>query len=281
MRGAAPIIKWVGGKTKLLPELRARLPPKYNRYFEPFLGGAAMFFALAPRDAVLGDMNASLIDVYTALAHDVESVIKHLALYRENYLLEPSRYYYTVREWWNNHEFDDDVCSRAAAFIFLNKTCFNGLYRVNRKGEFNVPVGDYKEPAIYDPEALRAAGTVLGAKKVSLRVTSYEVTTTSATAGDFVYFDPPYDPHSKTSNFTAYTKDAFGKKEQEQLAEHARALRKRGVQVMLSNNDTPFIRSLYEDFCIDNVKCGRAINSKGTKRGKVDEVIITSYERTS
>lgn len=281
MRSAAPIIKWVGGKTKLLPELRVRLPPKYNRYFEPFLGGAAMFFALAPQDAVLGDMNGALIDTYGALAHDVESVIESLGRFRKNYLLAPDEYYYQVRTWWNEHEFEDDASARAAAFIFLNKTCFNGLWRVNRAGGFNVPKGDYKEPKIFDPEALRAAGSMLGAKKVSLRVTGYDVTTASATAGDFVYFDPPYDPVSKTSNFTSYTKDAFGKEQQRQLAEHARELRKRGAHVMLSNNDTEYVRSLYEDFCIDTVLCGRAINSDGAKRGKVSEVIITSYGGTN
>lgn len=281
MRSAAPIVKWVGGKTKLLPELRARLPKTYKRYFEPFLGGAAMFFSQAPKDAVLGDMNGALIDTYGALAHDVEGVIESLSRFRENYLLAPEEYYYQVRTWWNEHEFEDDTSARAAAFIFLNKTCFNGLWRVNRAGEFNVPKGDYKEPKIFDPEALRAAGAVLGAKKVSLRVTSYEVTTASATAGDFVYFDPPYDPHSKTSNFTSYTKDAFGKDQQRQLAEHARELRKRGTHVMLSNNDTAYVRSLYEDFCIDTVLCGRPVNSDGGKRGKVNEVIITSYGGTN
>jgi DNA adenine methylase len=281
VRNAAPIIKWVGGKTKLLPELQARMPKSYKRYFEPFLGGASLFLALAPSEAVLGDMNGALIETYTMVAWHVEDVINKLDVMKTRYLETPKDYYYQIREWWNDGVYEDDACGRAAAFIFLNKTCFNGLWRVNKSDQFNVPMGDYKNPTIYDADAMRAAGKVFGAKKVSLRIAPYDLTTASATAEDFVYFDPPYDPHSKTSNFTSYTKDTFGKREQELLANHARELRKRGTKVMLSNNDTPYIRELYADFCIDNVKCGRAINSKGGKRGKVDEVIITSYERTS
>ncbi len=277
MRAAAPIVKWVGGKTKLLPELIARLPPRFNRYFEPFAGGAALFFSRAPKDAVLGDTNSHLIEMYQAVAANVEDVLGVLETHRRAH--ERPEYYYETRAYWNDGMWMDDPSVRAATFIYLNKTCFNGLWRVNREGRFNVPRGDYDDPSIFDPNVLRAASEVL--KHASLRKTSYELTTASATAGDFVYFDPPYDPVSKTSNFTSYTKDAFGKDQQRQLAEHARELRKRGTHVMLSNNDTAYVRSLYEDFCIDNVKCGRSVNSKGDKRGKVDEVIITSYGATS
>lgn len=274
---AAPIIKWVGGKTKLLPELRARLPKTHKRYFEPFLGGGALFFALAPKDAVLGDMNGHLIEMYKAVAVNVEDVIGVLKTHRNAHARK--EYYYETRTMWNEGMWADDPSVRAGTFIYLNKTCFNGLWRVNKDGEFNVPRGDYKDPKIFNVDAMRAASGLL--HKVSLRKSGYEQTTASATAGDFVYFDPPYDPVSKTSNFTAYTKDAFGKEQQAQLADHARDLRKRGVNVMLSNNDTEHIRSLYEDFCIDTVQCGRSINSKGDKRGKVNEVIITSYGVTS
>jgi DNA adenine methylase len=274
---AAPIVKWVGGKTKLLPELRARLPKTYRRYFEPFLGGGALFFSLEPHDAVLGDMNGALINMYQAVADNVDDVIGVLKNHRAAHARE--NYYYEIRTWWNEGYWLDDPSVRAAAFIYLNKTCFNGLWRVNKGGGFNVPRGDYENPSIFDEGELHAASKVLC--RADLRDAAYDATTASATAGDFVYFDPPYDPASKTSNFTSYTKDAFGKDEQRKLAEHARELKKRGTNVMLSNNDTPFIRSLYEDFNIDNVKCGRSINSKGDKRGKVDEVIITSYGATS
>ncbi len=277
MRAAAPIVKWVGGKSKLLPELIARMPKKYNRYFEPFLGGAALFLAIAPRDAVLGDTNEELINAYRAVGRGVEQIMGVLKVHRNAHSRE--KYYYEIRDLWNEGAWKDDPEARAATFIYLNKTCFNGLWRVNRKGEFNVPRGDYEEPAVFDEEILQAASRAF--RKADLRIGTYDQTTTSATAGDFVYFDPPYDPVSKTSNFTSYTKDTFGKEQQKLLAEHARALRKRGTQVMLSNNDTPYIRSLYEDFCIDTVQCGRSVNSKGDKRGKVNEVIITSYGATS
>lgn len=253
------------------------MPAAYKRYFEPFLGGGALFFSLAPPDAVLGDMNGSLIDMYQAISTHVEDVIDILKVHRSAHVRED--YFYEMRTLWNRGAWHDDNAARAATFIYLNKTCYNGLWRVNKRGGFNVPRGDYDDPTIFESAALRAAGEVLA--KASLRKTPYDLTTAGATAGDFVYFDPPYDPVSETSNFTGYTKDAFGKEQQKQLSEHARELHKRGVSVMLSNNDTPYVRSLYEDFCIDTVRCGRSINSKGDKRGKVGEVIITSYGRTS
>jgi DNA adenine methylase len=274
---ASPIVKWVGGKTRLLPELRARIPKTYKRYFEPFTGGAALFFALEPRDAVLGDMNDALIDMYRAVALAVEGVIEELGVHRRLHARE--KYYYEVRDQWNAGRWSMDAVGHAAAFLYLNKTCFNGLWRVNRKGEFNVPRGDYKDPKIFDPAALRAASKALA--KAKLLEDGYGTTSSEAVKGDFVYFDPPYDPINETSNFTSYTKDAFGKDQQKLLADHAGALAKRGVHVMLSNNDTSYVRELYEDFCIDTVQCGRSINSKGDKRGKVNEVIITSYGATS
>jgi DNA adenine methylase len=274
---ASPIVKWVGGKTKLLPELRARLPKTYKRYFEPFVGGAALFFALEPQDAVLGDMNDALIDTYRAVQQAVENVIEELAVHRKKHVRDD--YYYEVRTAWNAGKWQMDAVGHAAAFIYLNKTCFNGLWRVNKKNEFNTPRGDYNNPKIFDPAALRAASKAL--KTTVLLEDGYAKTSEVASKGDFVYFDPPYDPISKTSNFTSYTKDGFGDEQQEALALHAETLHRRGVHVMLSNNDTPFIRNLYKGFCIDTVQCGRSINSKGDKRGKVNEVIITSYGATS
>lgn len=277
MDTAGPIVKWVGGKTRLLSELRARAPKKFGTYFEPFLGGGALFFALAPEKAILGDMNEALINTYRTVASCVEPVIKRLEVHRREH--GKAGYYYEIRDWWNDHRHAVDDIAAAAAFIYLNKTCFNGLWRVNREGEFNVPRGDYKDPKVFDPEALRTAAAVLS--RAQLMHGPYARTVDEARPGDFVYFDPPYDPVSKTSNFTSYTKDAFGKKEQEQLRDTARGLRDRGVNVMLSNNDTEYVRALYSDFCIDNVKCGRSINSKGDKRGAVDEVIITTYNSTN
>lgn len=269
-------LKWVGSKQKLLPELVARMPPSYESFYEPFAGSAALFFHVGPSRAVLADMNGALIRTYRALVLNVGEVIDYLSAHKHRHNLDDA-YYYEVRDDWNRRRWTG--AGEAAAFIYLNKTCFNGLWRENRKGEFNVPRGDYKDPSIYDEDVLHSAAALL--TRTELKSMSYQFAVNTANEGDFVYFDPPYDPISDTSNFTSYTKNAFGKDQQRELADVARKLKERGVYVMLSNNDTEFVRSLYPDFCVDNVKCARSVNSKGDGRGKVDEVIVTSYERTS
>jgi DNA adenine methylase len=267
---ASPIVKWVGGKSKLLPELTARLPERFERYFEPFAGGAALYFRVAPERAVLADSNSDLIGLYQCLGRDVAAVIRRLEHHRTAHCEE---HYYATRTRWNDRERSWSSADRAATFIYLNKTCFNGLWRVNRAGAFNVPIGRYTDPPICVPEALRAAAALLG--KTTLRCCDYQTAVADARRGDFVYFDPPYDPLTVTANFTSYTSDCFGPEHQRALAETARALVARGCHVMLSNSDTLFIRSLYKGFQIDRVKCARAINSNAAKRGDVDEVIIT------
>lgn len=266
---ATPVIKWVGGKTKLLPELTARLPDRFGRYFEPFAGGAALFFRVAPKTAVLADSNADLINLYTAIANDVGAVIKRLAHHRTHH---SETHYYEMREKWNQQRPSWNAAERAAAFIYLNKTCFNGLWRVNRAGDFNVPIGRYTDPPICVPDTLRAAAAVLA--RAELACGDYRTAVGGAVRGDFIYFDPPYDPITPTANFTSYTANAFGPDQQRELAETARMLVARGCKVMLSNSDTPFIRSIYKGFAIDRVKCARAINSNAAKRGDVDEVIV-------
>ena len=267
---AAPVIKWVGGKTKLLPELIARLPERFGRYYEPFAGGAALFFRTAPDRAVLADSNADLIALYGAIATDVNGVIRRLQHHRTAH---DETHYYAMRAKWNENHTAWSPAERAAAFIYLNKTCFNGLWRVNRSGGFNVPIGRYSDPPICVPEALRAAQGLLA--RTELRCGDYQQAVVDAKAGDFVYFDPPYDPVTPTANFTAYSAIGFGALDQRKLADTARALVARGAYVMLSNSDTPFIRSIYKGLKIDRVKCARAINSNAAKRGDVDEVIIT------
>ncbi len=267
---ASPIVKWVGGKTKLLGELLARMPERYGRYYEPFAGGAALFFRLAPRRAVLADSNPDLIGLYTVVRSDVNAVIRRLQAHRDQH---DDAYYYEMRARWNDRDTSWSTPERAAAFIYLNKTCFNGLWRVNRAGAFNVPIGRYTDPPICVPEALRAAQHVLS--HAEIRRADYRTAVRDAKAGDFLYFDPPYDPVTTTANFTSYTADSFGPDEQRALADTARELVARGCQVMLSNSDTPFIRSLYKGFRVDRVKCPRAINSNAAKRGDVDELIIT------
>jgi DNA adenine methylase len=268
---ASPIIKWVGGKTKLLPALTARLPDHVERYYEPFAGGAALFFRVAPRRAVLADSNSDLIGLYTCLARDVAGVIRRLEHHREEHC---EAHYYATRTRWNDREQTWSSADRAATFIYLNKTCFNGLWRVNRSGAFNVPIGRYTDPPICVPDALQAASALL--RRATLRCGDYREAVADARRGDFLYFDPPYDPLTPTANFTSYTAGSFGPDDQRALADTARSLVARGCRVMLSNSDTPFIRSLYKGFHIDRVKCSRAINSNAAKRGEVDEVIVTA-----
>jgi DNA adenine methylase len=268
---ASPIVKWVGGKSKLLPELIARLPDRFGRYYEPFAGGAAMFFAIAPRlagGAVLNDRNPDLIATYRAVAKDVDAVIRRLEIHRKHH---GEKHYYSVRERWNDRSIDWSPVDRAATFIYLNKTCYNGLWRVNRSGGFNVPMGRYTDPPICTPDALRVASRVL--RGVELRNADYLEAVKDARAGDLVYFDPPYVPVTETSNFTSYTGDGFGADDQRRLATLAHDLVARGCRVMLSNSDTPFTRSIYAGLRIDRVFCSRAINCNASKRGEVAEVI--------
>lgn len=246
------------------------MPEQYGRYYEPFAGGAALFFRLAPKRAVLADSNPDLIGLYTAVSRDVNAVIRRLQAHRDQH---DEAHYYDMRTRWNDRDAQWSTPERAAAFIYLNKTCFNGLWRVNRAGAFNVPIGRYTDPPICVPDALRAAHHVLS--RAEIRRADYRTAVRDARAGDFLYFDPPYDPVTPTANFTSYTANAFGPDEQRALADTARELIERGCKVMLSNSDTPFMRSLYKGFRVDRVKCARAINSNAAKRGDVDELIIT------
>lgn len=269
---ARPIVKWAGGKTRLLPELVARIPRAFGRYYEPFAGGAALFFHLTPAPATLGDSNPDLVTTYTAVRDDFEGVLALLAYHKsvnslEHFTKVRDNFNDVDRRYWRPRQ-------RAAAFIYLNKTCFNGLWRVNRDGKFNVPYGKYDNPNVCDAETLEAAHTVL--QGVDVWEGSYLNTCHGVRPGDFVYFDPPYVPASKTSSFTAYASEGFDENDQRALAAHALELARRGVQVMLSNSDTPLVRELYAGCRIDSVECARAINSRGSGRGPVPEVIVTA-----
>ncbi|MDE3095255.1 MAG: DNA adenine methylase [Chloroflexota bacterium] len=269
---ARPFLKWAGGKGQLLEELSSRLPARFGRYFEPFVGGGALYFALhgAGRlraGAGLSDANGKLIDTYRAVRDDVEAVIAHLSAFSNDRDL-----YYQVRAW--RHE-DLDPPRAAARIIFLNKTCYNGLFRENSRGEFNVPFGRYVRPTICDAPNLRAVATAL--RRVSLRQQDFGNVPDRVKPGDLVYFDPPYHPRSATSSFTQYSENGFGEDEQRRLARVVRELDARGAYVMLSNSDTPFIRKLYAGLVIDEVLAGRAINSKAARRGKVTELIVRNY----
>jgi DNA adenine methylase len=271
---AAPFLKWAGGKRQLLPELRARYPAEVRRYFEPFMGSGAVFFdvqqTFAPAYVRLSDNNTELVNCYAAVRDEVERLIALLQRHRSAHEKRGRDYYYEVRE-----QSPRGATQRAARLIYLNKTCFNGLYRVNRRGQFNVPIGRYVNPPICDPPLLRAASRAL--RGVDIVTEDFAEIAQQARAGDFFYFDPPYDPLSSTSSFTKYTKDGFDDGEQTRLAGLYRELDRRGCRLMLSNSDTPFVRKLYDGFRLDSVAATRRINCNGSRRGPVGELVIMNY----
>jgi DNA adenine methylase len=260
-----PFIKWAGGKRQLLPSLLKHAPPNPSNYFEPFIGGGALFFALRPRRAVLADVNERLIRTYKGVRNNVEDVVRLLRSYPHN-----PTFFYRFREEKIDAGSDAEV---AGWFIYLNKTGFNGLYRVNRDNRFNVPYGRYANPAICDERTLRACSDALAGTE--LLVDDFAAVVAKAKRGDFVYFDPPYVPLSTTSSFTSYTSRGFGEAEQTRLRDTAKKLKKRGVRVLLSNSSAPFVRDLYADgFKLIEVSATRVVNSKATARGAIVELII-------
>jgi DNA adenine methylase len=264
-----PFLKWAGGKGQLLSALRPYVPPGYRRYFEPFLGGGALFFDRLPEKGVLSDVNAEIVGCYVAVRDQVDKLIRALKVHRYE-----ADHYYAVRD-TDPHSLAP--IERAARTIFLNKTGFNGLYRVNRSGKFNVPFGRYARPLICDEDNLRACSKALA--KVELVVADFEGAVARARLGDFVYFDPPYVPLSRTATFTAYAAGGFGLEQQQRLAALFARLAGRGVHVLLSNSDVPEIRTLYAAYRIETVKATRTINSKATRRGPVSEVLVTAPEK--
>ncbi len=264
-----PILKWAGGKNALIPQYAPHFPSgeAYRRYFEPFLGGAALFFFLQPERSFLFDLNEALIEVYTTIRDDVEGVITALEAHQNN-----RDYFYMVRAL---DPLALPPAERAARFIFLNRTCYNGLYRVNRRGQFNVPFGRYKNPTICDKAGLRAASRVL--RNAHLEVADFAIVLSLAEPGDLIYFDPPYEPLSPTSSFTSYTSSGFARDDQRRLAETYRALDSRGCLLMLSNSSAPLIYDLYSGFYIHEISARRAINSKADGRGPITELLITNF----
>jgi DNA adenine methylase len=241
------------------------------RHVEPFVGGGALFFSRRPGRALLTDINPTLVATYSAIRDDVEGVITALRGLAGRHSKES---YYRVRERYNQGR-RVSASKRAAMFIYLNKTCFNGLHRVNRKGEFNVPVGSYKNPRILNEDGLRAASRAL--KDAQLKCAPFDALLENAKPGDFIYFDPPYEPVSQTASFTSYARDGFSQEDQIRLRDVYKALDRRGCKLMLSNSDVSFIRRLYGNFNIDTVAAPRAINCDAKKRGKVSELIVRNY----
>lgn len=278
VKAARPFVKWVGGKARLVPQLLQYFPDEYNDYYEPFAGGGALFFAITPKTAHISDLNTVLISAYKRIQSDAEGLIEELrqleAQYRSLETLEEKRELYLEKRAQYN-ALENTSPEKVALLIFLNKTCFNGMYRENSKGGFNVPFGKHPNPTICDEANLRSVSAAL--KETTIALAPYQEAVKNAKAGDFIYFDPPYHPLNATSSFTSYHADGFSAKDQEKLRDTFKKLSERGCKVMLSNSDSEFINELYKEFNVHKIYAARSINSKGTGRGKIQEVLVTNY----
>lgn len=270
-----PVLKWVGGKRQLLDTLKPLLPKRITTYCEPFIGGGAMLFDLQPKKAYVNDINSDLILVYTVIRDSVDELINQLEQFENT-----ADMFYSVRDWDRDREKYEAMSDvkKAARIIYLNKTCYNGLYRVNNAGEFNSPFGNYKNPNIINAPVLKAVNAYFNTAEIHFSTMDYAEILHSVRKGTFVYLDPPYDPVSDTSSFTGYAKGGFTREDQIRLRECCDELNRRGVRFMLSNSATDFIREQYAAYNITIVQAKRAINSVATKRGDVDEVVVRNYE---
>ncbi len=275
-----PFIKWVGGKRGLLSQILPLIPKKFNNYFEPFVGGGALFFELYSlgllknKSIYLFDINSELINAYNMVKNNPTLLINELEIFKEKHSKE---FYYEVRAWdRENNYLEIDELLRATRFIYLNKTCFNGLYRVNKKNQHNVPIGNYKNPNICNSEVIYNASEAL--RNAKIINASYKNVLKYASKDDFVYFDPPYYPLTETSSFTSYSEHEFLENEQFELFELFDALSEKNVNVLHSNSDTKFIKDLYARYEINEIQANRFINSKSSGRGKINEVLIRSIK---
>lgn len=270
----SPVVKWVGGKRQLLNEITPLLPKRITSYCEPFLGGGAVLFSIQPSKAIVNDLNTDLITVYEVIRDDVEALIDSLKKHDNT-----SDYFYSIRDLDRNKIKYQALSKieRASRLIYLNKTCFNGLFRVNSSGEFNSPFGHYKNPNIVNEPVLRAVNKYFNANSITFLSEDFEETLKRVGNGGFVYLDPPYDPVSDTANFTGYNKGGFDRGEQVRLKHCCDDLTQRGIKFMLSNSATEFIKDLYNEYRITTVKATRAINSDANKRGAIEEVLIRNY----
>jgi len=274
---AKPFVKWAGGKRQIIDKLKMYVPDEFDTYYEPFIGGGALLFELSPKKAVINDSNKELMNVYEVLCNE-DSFTKMCRVLNSYEVKHSEEFYYDIRNKDRNKKTFDRLSNytKAARTIYLNKACFNGLYRVNSKNEFNVPFGKKTKVNTYEGNNLTIINDYLTSNKIKLLNVDFEESVIDAKKGDFIYFDPPYD--SDTSTFNSYTEEGFGKDEQRRLARTYKELDKRGCYVMLSNHNTSLVKELYKDYNIHIVEAKRNINSNGKKRGKVEEVIITNYE---
>lgn len=274
-----PIMKWVGGKRELLPELRKNIPSSFdketNTYYEPFIGGGALLFDILPHYGVINDSNEELINLYTVVKNDVDSLIREVSSYPYD-----KDFYYSIRELDRKEGFPDFLSDiqRAARTLYLNKTCFNGLYRVNKKGQFNTPFGKYSNPTICKENDLKDVSSYFNDNDISIMSGDFAQCVKDAQEGDFVYLDPPYVPLSKTSSFTSYTKEGFEDCDQKRIKSIIDDLSNNGVYVLMSNSSSSDVFDLYSsDYNIETVKVARKVNSKAHKRNKIDEFLIKNY----
>ena len=272
----APFLKWVGGKRQLMPSIVELMPKniKELNYVEPFIGGGAVLFHLQPRTAIINDFNDELINVYNVIKNSLNELIVDLKTHENN-----ADYFYQIRSLDRTNDFKSlTPVQRASRVIYLNKTCFNGLYRVNNAGEFNAPFGRYKNPNIVNEPTLKAVNKYLNSNNVILRNGDYADIFPEINENSFVYLDPPYHPISESSNFTGYVQGGWNIYDQIDLKTACDELHKKGVKFLLSNSSAEFIKDLYKDYKITIVKANRAINSNGADRGEVDEVLIRNYD---
>ena len=269
-----PVVKWVGGKRQLLPVLTPLLPPRITSYCEPFVGGGALLFWKQPQRAVINDINADLIQMYEVIRDSVEELITELETHTND-----SEHFYEVRDWDRNRETYGLLTNieKAARIIYLNKTCYNGLFRVNNAGEFNAPFGSYKNPNIVNAPTLRAVSKYFLEAEIVFSCRDYADVLAEVPRGAFVYLDPPYDPITNTANFTGYSRGGFCREDQIRLRECCDDLHQRGIKFMLSNSSTEFIREQYAAYAITTVQARRAVNSNADGRGQVDEVVVRNY----
>ena len=268
-----PVLKWVGGKTKLLPEIQKRVP-EFKTYYEPFIGGAAVLLSLQPKKAVVSDANGELINMYQVIKDSPDELIADLQKHKND-----EDYFYQIRGLDRTDDYNNlSPVEKASRIIFLNKTCYNGLFRVNSKGELNAPFGRYKNPFICDADNIHALSDYFNTAKIKFLNKDFEKTVKTAKEGDFVYFDPPYDPISDTAAFTGYAKNGFDRVDQARLKECCDALNEKGVKFLLSNSATDFIKDFYSEYIVDIIQAPRAISCKGDGRKAVDEVLVRNFD---
>lgn len=270
-----PFTKWVGGKRQLLDEIERLLPESYNTYYEPFIGGGALFFYLQPKNAVINDMNSDLILSYKAIKDDLINLMQELECHKEN---NSKEYFLDLRSYDRDERINSlSDTQKAARIMYMLRVCFNGMYRVNSKNQFNVPYGRYKNPKIVDEELLKNINEYLNSSNILILNKDFEEVIKTCKAGDFVYFDPPYIPINETSSFTSYTNEGFSYEDQIRLRDVFSELTRKNIYCMLSNSYSPITLELYKEFNIHEVKAKRSINSVASKRGEISEVIVTNY----